>query len=329
MTAYIEKHRDCYGVEPICEVLPITPSIYYDAKRRPPSARAVRDEALKAEVRRVHAENFGVYGARKVWRQLNREGIPVARCTVERLMAQLGLRGAVRGKTRRTTTPDEATPRPADLVERDFSAARPNQLWVADLTYVATWSGFVYVSFVIDAFSRFIVGWQTSPSLRTDLALDALEMAIWQRKEGLDGLVHHSDRGSQYLAIRYTERLGEAGAVTSVGSRGDSFDNALAETVSGLYKTELIRRAWSMEGHRRRRVTPRWSGSTGSTIGDFSSPSATSRPWSSRPLISERRTPTTLPHSRNRASGEPGAIQPTVQDTRTCGAQDLAVCALN
>jgi putative transposase len=284
MTAYIEKHRDCYGVEPICEVLPITPSIYYDAKRRPPSARAVRDEALKAEVRRVHAENFGVYGARKVWRQLNREGIPVARCTVERLMAQLGLRGAVRGKTRRTTTPDEATPRPADLVERDFSAARPNQLWVADLTYVATWSGFVYVSFVIDAFSRFIVGWQTSPSLRTDLALDALEMAIWQRKEGLDGLVHHSDRGSQYLAIRYTERLGEAGAVTSVGSRGDSFDNALAETVSGLYKTELIRRAWSMEGHRRRRV--RHAG-----VGRLVQPSATSRAHRPRPARGVRGRP--------------------------------------
>ena len=248
MITYIDDHQDRYGIEPICEVLPIAPSTYYDAKRRPPSARAVRDARLKAEIRRVDAENFGVYGAQKVWRQLNREGIPVARCTVERLMRDLGLRGAVRGKTRRTTVPDEAAPRPADLVERDFSASRPNQLWVADLTYVATWSGFVYASFIIDAFSRFIVGWQTSRSLRTDLALDALEMAIWQRKEGLDGLVHHSDRGSQYLAIRYTERLGEAGAVTSVGSRGDSFDNALAETIIGLYKTELVRRRGPWKG---------------------------------------------------------------------------------
>src|SRR5438093_12962220 len=162
-------------------------------------------------------------------------------------MAELGLRGAVRGKTRRTTTPDEAAPRPADLVERDFSASRPNQLWVADLTYVATWSGFVYVAFIVDAFSRFIVGWQTSRSLRTDLALDALEMAMWRRR-GVDGLVHHSDRGSQYLSIRYTERLAEAGAVTSVGSRGDSFDNALAETIIGLYKTELIRRRGPWKG---------------------------------------------------------------------------------
>jgi len=242
MSAYIEAHRNRYGVEPICALLPIAPSTYYGANHRPPSARAVRDGELKTQIRRVHAENFGVYGAEKVWRQLNREGIPVARCTVERLMATLSLRGAVRGKTRRTTTGDEHASRPADLVERDFSASRPNQLWVADLTYVATWSGFVYASFVIDAYSRFIVGWQTSRSLRTDLALDALEMAIWQRREGLDGLIHHSDRGSQYLAIRYTQRLAEAGGVTSVGSRGDSYDNALAETIIGLFKTELIRR---------------------------------------------------------------------------------------
>src|SRR3989442_8792989 len=183
MTAYIDRHKDRYGVEPICALLPIAPSTYYDAKRRPPSARALRDAELKTEIRRVHAENFGVYGAEKVWRQLKREGVVVARCTVERLMAQLGLRGVIRGKTRRTTIPDEAAPRPADLVERDFSASRPHQLWVADLTYVATWSGFVYASFVIDAYSRFIVGWQTSRSLRTDLALDALEMAIWFLRE--------------------------------------------------------------------------------------------------------------------------------------------------
>jgi putative transposase len=248
MIAYIDANRDRFGVEPICRVLPIAPSTYHAARWRPRSARRRRDQELKAEIRRVHAEHFGVYGARKVWRQLHREGIGVARCTVERLMGELGLEGVRRGKACRTTTPDMTASRPADLVERDFSAARPNQLWVADLTYVATWSGFVYVAFVIDAFSRFLVGWQASRSLRTDLALDALEMAIWARRGDLDGLVHHSDRGSQYLAIRYTERLAEAGAVTSVGSRGDSYDNALAETIIGLYKTELIRRRGSWKG---------------------------------------------------------------------------------
>jgi len=248
MIAYVDQHKDRFGVEPICEMLPIALSTYYDARKRPPSTRSVRDAELKAEIGRVHAQNFGVYGAEKVWRQLKREGIAVARCTVERLMASLGLRGAVRGKTRRTTIPDEAAPRPADLVERNFSATRPNQLWVADLTYVATWSGFVYTSFVIDAFSRFIVGWQVSRSLRTDLALDALEMGIWARQGELDGLVHHSDRGSQYLSIRYTERLAEAGGVTSVGSRGDSYDNAMAESIIGLFKTELIRRRGPWKG---------------------------------------------------------------------------------
>ena len=248
MIAYIHAHKDRYGVEPICRMLPIAPSTYYAASHRPASARAVRDAKLKGEIARVHAEHFGVYGARKVWRQLHREGISVARCTVERLMRELGLEGVRRGKPRRTTTPEAAATRPADLVGRDFSATRPNQLWVADLTYVATWSGFVYVAFVIDAFSRFLVGWQASRSLRTDLALDALEMAIWRRQVQLEGLVHHSDRGSQYLAIRYTERLAEAGAVTSVGSRGDSYDNALAETVIGLYKTELIRRRGPWKG---------------------------------------------------------------------------------
>jgi putative transposase len=196
MIAYIDANRDRFGVEPICMVLPIAPSTYYHARRRPPSARRRRDEELKVEIRRVHDDNFGVYGARKVWRQLHREGIAVARCTVERLMRELGLVGVRRGRTRRTTTPQEGAARPADLVERDFSATRPNQLWVADLTYVATWSGFVYVAFVVDAFSRFIVGWQASWSLRTDLALDALEMAIWRRRAHLAGLVHHSDRGS-------------------------------------------------------------------------------------------------------------------------------------
>jgi transposase InsO family protein len=248
MIVFIDANRDRFGVEPICQVLPIAPSTYYAASRRPASARAVRDIKLKVEIARVHAEQFGVYGARKVWRQLHREGISVARCTVERLMRELGLQGVRRGKTRLTTTPDATAPRPADLVDRDFSATRSNQLWVADFTYVATWSGFVYVAFIIDAFSRFLVGWQASRSLRTDLALDALEMAIWRRQARLEGLVHHSDRGGQYLSIRCTERLAEAGAVTSVGSRGDSFDNALAETIIGLYKTELIRRRGPWRG---------------------------------------------------------------------------------
>jgi putative transposase len=216
-------------------------------KSRRPSARKLRDELLKTEIARVHAANFGVYGARKVWKQLNREGIEVARCTTQRLMRELHLQGVRRGSFKRTTIPDEQTVRPADLVNRDFSATRPNQLWVGDLTYVATWSGFVYTAFIIDAYSRAIVGWRSSRSLRADLALDALEMAIWARS-GLDGLVHHSDRGSQYLAIRYTERLGEQGAVNSVGSKGDSYDNALAETIIGLYKTELICRRGPWKG---------------------------------------------------------------------------------
>lgn len=249
MTAYIDEHKDRFGVEPICQHLPIAPSTYYDVKTRPPSARTLKDEQLRAQIRRVHASNFGVYGARKVWRQLNREEISVARCTVERLMQGMGLEGVRRGKKRRTTIPDDLAPRPADLVERDFAAQRPNQLWVADLTYVATWSGFVYVSFIIDVYSRFIVGWRASRSLRSDLALDALEMAIWARSDkDLGGLVHHSDRGSQYLSIRYTERLGEAGVVCSVGSRGDSYDNAMAETIIGLFKTELIRNRGPWKG---------------------------------------------------------------------------------
>jgi putative transposase len=209
---------------------------------RPPSARALRDERLRQEVRRIYDANYRVYGARKVWRQLRREGFPVARCTVERLMRREGLQGAVRGKKHWTTVSDPQASRPADLVERDFAAPAPNRLWLADLTYVRTWAGFVYVSFVFDAYSRFIVGWQAATHLRTDLALDALEMALWRRREDVSGLVHHSDRGVQYLSIRYTERLAEAGAVTSVGSRGDAYDNALAESVIGLFKTELIRK---------------------------------------------------------------------------------------
>ncbi len=244
MIIYIDNHRNRFGVEPICRVLQFAPRTYYAAKARPASARAVRDGFLAGEIRRVHTNNFGVYGAPKVWAQLNREGIMVARCTVERLMRREGLAGAVRGKTKRTTTTDVTAERPSDLVDRQFSAAAPNRLWVADLTYVRTWSGFVYVAFITDVFSRRIVGWQASRSLRTDLALDALEQAIWTRnRQGADlsDLVHHSDRGVQYLSIRYTERLAQAGAVSSVGSKGDSYDNALAESINSLYKAELVR----------------------------------------------------------------------------------------
>jgi len=241
--SFINAHRERWGIEPICRVLEIAPSTYYAASTRPPCARQVRDEAVKAEIARVHKDNYGVYGAHKVWRQLNREGFEVGRDRVRRLMRKLQLVGVRRGTVKRTTLPGEVTERPQDLVERSFVASAPNRLWVADLTYVSAWPGFVYVAFVVDAFSRRIVGWRVSSSLRAELALDALEMAIWSRRSAdLGGLVHHSDRGVQYLAIRYTERLAEEGAVRSVGSRGDSYDNALAETVVGLYKTELIRR---------------------------------------------------------------------------------------
>lgn len=242
MTTFIDEQRVTHGVEPICRTLAIAPSSYYAARSRTASARAARDAAVGADIGRIHRANYAVYGARKVWRALRREGVDIGRDQVGRLMRGLGLVGAVRGKTKRTTIPVELSPRPADLVERVFAAAAPNRLWVADITYVSTWSGFVYTAFVIDAFSRAIVGWRVSSSLRAELALDALEMAIWSRRSAdLAGLVHHSDRGVQYLAIRYTERLADEGALTSVGSKGDSYDNALAESVNGLYKTELIR----------------------------------------------------------------------------------------
>jgi putative transposase len=226
------------------QCLPIAPSTYYEHKARQadPSRlprRTRRDAALMVEIERVWNEHRQFYGARKVWRQLHQEGFPVARCAVERLMRQMGLQGVVRGKKARTTIADEATVRPTDLVERDFTAAHPNQLWVADLSYVATWAGFVYVAFVINVFSRMIVGWRVSRSLCSDLALDALEQALWARPE-ISELIHHSDRGVQYVCINYTERLAEAGIEPSVGSVGDSYDNALAETIIGLYKTELI-----------------------------------------------------------------------------------------
>ena len=242
MTRFIDEQRVTHGVEPICRTLAIAPSSYYAARVRPPSARAVRDAAVGADIGRIYRANYAVYGVRKLWHALRREGVDIGRDQVGRLMRGLGLVGAVRGKTKRTTIASELSPRPADLVERVFAAAAPNRLWVADITYVSTWTGFVYTAFVIDAFSRAIVGWRVSSSLRAELALDALEMAIWSRRSAdLAGLIHHSDRGVQYLAIRYTERLADEGAVTSVGSRGDSYDNALAESVNGLYKTELIR----------------------------------------------------------------------------------------
>jgi putative transposase len=248
VTRFIEAHRERFGVEPICRELQVAPSTYYAARQRPLSARRVRDEALKVKLRHVHGEHFGVYGVRKLWRQLQREGIPVARCTVARLMRELGLVGVVRGKVKPTTVSDESAPRPADLVDRNFHVPAPNRLWVADLTYVRTWSGFAYVAFIVDAYSRRIVGWQIARSLRAELALDALEQALWTRHEPLDGLIHHSDRGGQYLAIRYTERLAEVGVVRSVGSRGDSYDNALAESVNGLYKAELVYRQGPWRG---------------------------------------------------------------------------------
>jgi len=243
-----------WGVEPICRVLQVAPSSYYAAKTRPPSARALRDEQLRDEIRRVYGDNFLAYGADKAWDQLNKDGVGVARCTVERLMRDMGLSGVVRGhrfKPPTTTIGDEAAFRPADLVERQFQAPAPNRLWVADLTYVKTHSGWVYVAFIIDVFSRFVVGWQASRSLRSDLAIDALEMAIWNRERvggDLSQLVHHSDRGVQYLSIRYSDRLAANEIVASVGSKGDSFDNAMAESFNGLYKWELIYRHGPWKG---------------------------------------------------------------------------------
>ncbi|WP_156516829.1 IS3 family transposase [Paraburkholderia caribensis] len=248
LKAFIDQHRDTFGVEPICKVLRIAPSGYrrHAAQLRDPScrcARAIRDERLRPEIQRVWQANMRVYGADKVWKQMNRERIAVARCTVERLMKQLGLRGVMRGKRVRRTIADAAAARPMDRVNRQFRADRPNRLWVSDFTYVSTWQGWLYVAFVIDVFARRIVGWRVSSSMTTDFVLDALEQALYARRPGGGGtLIHHSDRGSQYVSIRYSERLAEAGIEPSVGSRGDSYDNALAETINGLYKAELIHR---------------------------------------------------------------------------------------
>lgn len=243
---FIDACREHYGVESICKELPIAPSTYYSHKQiqREPerlSNRKKRDAELIILIREVWEDNMSVYGARKVWKQLQLDDHQVARCTVERLMRVMGIQGVRRGKAHKTTIPDEQQDKPLDLVNRQFTAEQPNQLWVADITYVATWSGFVYVAFVIDVFSRYIVGWRVSTTMHTELILDALEQAIWHRGNP-EGLIHHSDRGSQYLSIRYTERLAEAGIQASVGSVGDSYDNALAETINGLFKTEIIRR---------------------------------------------------------------------------------------
>ncbi len=249
MIRFIDEHRDRrsgtlkWGIEPIAKVLGIAPSTYHAAKRRPPSARSIRDAELKPEVLRVWEQNLAVYGADKIWDQLNKDGIRVARCTVERLMDDLGIEGCRRGRVFvRTTEGDDTLDRPADLVQRDFRASAPNRLWVADLTYVKTHTGWVYVAFIIDVFSRMVVGWQASRSLRADLAIDALEMAVATRgrTDDLEQLIHHSDRGVQYLCVRYSERLDDNDIVASVGSKGDSYDNALVESFNGLYKWELI-----------------------------------------------------------------------------------------
>ena len=247
MKDFVDKYRDTYGVEPICKVLQIAPSGYRRraAHQRKPElrcARSKRDDTLMPQIQQVWQTNLQVYGADKVWHQMNREGIQVARCTVERLMKRLGLQGARRGKVVRTTVPDKALPCPMDRVNRQFKADRPNQLWVSDFTYVSTWQGWLYVAFVIDVYARRIVCWRVSTSMHTDFVLDALEQALYDRQPDHNALIHHSDRGSQYVSILYTERLAQAGIEPSVGSRGDSYDNALAETINGLYKTELIHR---------------------------------------------------------------------------------------
>ena len=315
MIAFIDDHREAYGVEPICKVLPIAPSTYHErvAQRRDParlSARARRDQALKPEIVRVFAESFGVYGVRKVWRQMKREGHDIARCAVERLMCELGLAGVIRGKPVRTTISNKADPCPLDHVNRQFHAPAPNRLWVSDFTYVATWAGFVYVAFVIDVYTRYIVGWRVSRTAHAAFVLDALEQAIYERRPvHCGGLIHHSDRGSQYVSIKYTERLAEAGIEPSVGSVGDSYDNALAETINGLYKAEVIHRRgpwrsfeaveyatleWVDWFNNRRLLEP---------IGNIPPPkpnSVITPSWTSYPWR----------HSLNKmASGKPGAVQ--------------------
>ena len=329
-----------HGIEPICRLLPITPSTYHErvAQRRDPSrlsARAQRDEAMKPEVRRVFDANFKVYGVRKVWRQMQREGFDIARCTVERLMRDLGLQGVIRGKPVKTTISDKTAPCPLDQVNRQFHAPAPNMLWVSDFTYVATWSGFVYVALVIDVYARYIVGWRVSRTAHAGFVLDALEQAIHDRRPvHRGGLIHHSDRGSQYVSIKYTERLAEAGIEPSVGSVGDSYDNALAETINGLYKAEVIHRRgpWrSFEAVEYATLETKFSeanGWTGLTTAACSRPSAISR----RPKLRNATTPcwTTpqWPHNLSRlASGNPGAVQFVIQsDLSATGPSSSFLC---
>ncbi len=306
MIDFIDDHKHEFGVEPICAELPIAPSTYYAARGRAPSARSVTDQERLVEIRRVHAASGQVYGARKVHAQLVREGQAIARCTVERLMRHDGLRGVLRVQHPRTTRPAAETDQPADLVDRMFTATRPDQLWVADITYIRTFAGFVYAAFVLDVFSRRVVGWQLSTSLHTDLALDALNMGIWQRSRAghdLTALIHHSDRGVQYRAIRYTQRLGEAGAVASVGSRGDSYDNAMAEAFNSLFKAELS--ATEAPGTASTiSSTPSRNTSTGTTIAVSTDNSATSLPSSSKPSIGSPPPPA---NGRPPAPNKPGA----------------------
>lgn len=250
--AFIEDHREGLGVEPLCRTMQIAPSTYYEHRRRRidperRSEREKRDEELRPHIQRVWDANLMVYGARKVWLELKREGRSVARCTVARLMHLMGLQGVVRGKAKRTTIANDNDPRPLDLVKRNFTATRPNQLWVADFTYVATWTGFVFVAFITDVYSKMIVGWRAAKTMSAELTLDALEQALWAREVN-GSLIHHSDRGSQYLSIRYSERLAQAGVEASVGTVGDAYDNALAETINGLFKTEVIRKRGPWKG---------------------------------------------------------------------------------
>jgi transposase InsO family protein len=286
----IDDHKDRFGVEPICRVLEFPSSTYYARKTRPPSRRTLRDHELLERIRRVHEASDSTYGARRVWHQLVREGISVARCTIERLMRSHGIEGVIRGGKRRTTIPEPAAPRPPDLVERRFTAQGPNRLWVADMTYVRTWTGWVYVAFVLDVYSRMIVGWQLAGHLRTDLPLDALEMALWQRKiRHADGLIHHSDRGSQYLSIRYGQRLAQVGVTASVGSVADSYDNAMAEALNGTFKAELIdRRTWPDQATVERAVL-QWVGRY--TTAGYTARSATSHPPNTRTRTTVPSTP--------------------------------------
>lgn len=306
-----------FGVEPICRILTshglkIATSTYYAARKRAPSARSVRDAELKTQISRVHADNFSVYGVRKVWRQLHREGIPVARCTVARLMRDLGLQGVRRGRGIRTTVRDDGHDRADDLLERDFTALRPNERWVADFTYVATWSGIVYVAFVVDVFSRAIVGWSAATSKRAKLVLDALDMALWRRDRAGNpagpGLIHHSDAGSQYTSFAFTAHLLEAGIDASIGTVGDALDNALMESQIGLYKTELI--SLASPGTACPTSSSRLpNGSTGSTTSVSTPRLGASRPTSTRPTTTLNTSPNRRLEPTHRASTDPGAVQ--------------------